>query len=176
MRIRLYNLRLFCRFAVKDKVLFNRFAEQSVFQPLENAFFLGGNDNIAVAFLKQPAIAAREFEAEAVAEAGFDDCRSRAALFHNGCKFDLPPAYARINGIIQRFNIIEIGYAVFVFFNMQLIQFFARAGYHVGNKRGSLCGRKRKGYKRRRNVDILEGAAHGILAAYRAETEVNLRI
>ena len=104
LRIRPYNLRLFCRFAVKDKVLFNRFAEQSVFQPLENAFVLGRGDNIAVALLKQPAIAAREFEAEAVAEAGFDDCRSRAALFHNGCKIDLPPAYARINGIIQRYN------------------------------------------------------------------------
>ena len=70
----------------------------------------------------------------------------------------------------------EIGHFAPVFGHGHEPKFRARLFEHVRDEPARLCGRKREGDERGRNVDVFEGTAHAVLSADRAEPQPDLRV
>ena len=130
------------------------------------------NEQIAVALSEQ--IARGKRKAQPVAEAGFHDRCRRAALFGDGGKDNVPALNICAHPAAERGVGGKIGNEMRVLRDGQAVHLRARLRKDVGDEFARPFGCERKGDERGRYVDVLEGAAHAVLAADGAQPQPDL--
>ena len=117
-----------------------------------------------------------EVEAHAAAEAHLEHGFGHAAVTRRPDRDGVLRTDHAVDGVEQLQQASGGRQAVFVDLRLQEHDLVARQGEHVRQHVHGAAGRHREGDERRRHVEILEAAGHGVLAADGRDAETQLRL